>query len=194
MKPVVVLYATREGQARRVAERLAEAVRKHKLGTDLMDLAQLPSGFTLAGYSAAIVSASIHVGKHEREVVAFARHHAASLNRIPTAFVSVSLSEAGAEDMDAPEERRAQAAADVRRMIDGFLKETGWRPTLIQAVAGALRYSQYNFLVRFVMKRISRKAGGDTDTSRDYEYTDWTAVDRIADELVRAIPAGTLAS
>lgn len=194
MKPVVVLYATRNGQARRVAEHLAAVVRRHKLGTDLMDLAQLPSGFSLAGYSAAIVSASIHTGKHEREVVAFARRHAVSLNRIPTAFVSVSLSEAGAEDAGAPEERRAQAAADVRRMIHGFLQETGWQPTLIQAVAGALRYSQYNFLVRFVMKRISRKAGGDTDTSRDYEYTDWTAVERIADELVRAIPAETLAS
>jgi menaquinone-dependent protoporphyrinogen oxidase len=31
------------------------------------------------------------------------------------------------------------------------------------------------------MKRIARKEGGPTDTSRDYEYTDWEAVDRFAD-------------
>jgi hypothetical protein len=40
------------------------------------------------------------------------------LERIPTAFLSVSLSEADAEDTSAPPERRAQAAADVERMID----------------------------------------------------------------------------
>jgi menaquinone-dependent protoporphyrinogen oxidase len=33
------------------------------------------------------------------------------------------------------------------------------------------------------MRRISRKEGGDTDTSRDYEYTDWAAVDRFAAEF-----------
>jgi menaquinone-dependent protoporphyrinogen oxidase len=191
VKPILVAYATREGQARRIAEYLAAAVAKHNLGVDLVDVAHLPPEFSLGEYCAAIVSASIHTGKHETEATAFAKRYAGQLNHIPTAFVSVSLSKAGAEDLEAPEERRAQAAADVRRMIDIFLRDSGWQPTLIQAVAGALRYSQYNFLVRFVLKRISQKAGGDTDTSRDYEYTDWTVVDHIADELIRTIPAQT---
>jgi menaquinone-dependent protoporphyrinogen oxidase len=47
-------------------------------------------------------------------------------------------------------------------------------------VAGALPYTRYNFLVRFLMKRIARKAGGPTDTSRDYDFTDWAALDRFA--------------
>jgi menaquinone-dependent protoporphyrinogen oxidase len=33
------------------------------------------------------------------------------------------------------------------------------------------------------MKRISKKRGLPTDTSRDYEFTDWAAVDRFAGEL-----------
>ena len=40
-------------------------------------------------------------------------------------------------------------------------------------VAGALPYTRYNWFIRLVMKRIAAKAGGDTDTTRDYEYTDW---------------------
>ena len=47
----------------------------------------------------------------------------------------------------------------------------------ILPVAGALAYSQYNFLVKLVMKGIARRAGAPTDTSRDYEFTDWPAVD-----------------
>jgi menaquinone-dependent protoporphyrinogen oxidase len=35
------------------------------------------------------------------------------------------------------------------------------------------------------MLRIVRKAGGDTDTSRDYEYTNWTDVRAFADEFRR---------
>jgi len=44
------------------------------------------------------------------------------------------------------------------------------------------------------MKRIARKSGGDTDTSRDYEYTDWAAVDdfaqRFVTDLVVGVPRG----
>jgi menaquinone-dependent protoporphyrinogen oxidase len=51
-------------------------------------------------------------------------------------------------------------------------------------VAGALAYSKYNFFIKLVMKAIARKAGGPTDTSRDYEFTDWPALDRFVLERV----------
>jgi menaquinone-dependent protoporphyrinogen oxidase len=82
----------------------------------------------------------------------------------------------------APKEHREQAAADVQRMIDVFINDTGWRPARVLPVAGALAYSRYNFIVRFVMKQIARKAGAPTDTSRDYEFTDWAALDRFVNE------------
>jgi len=69
-----------------------------------------------------------------------------------------------------------------------FLAATGWRPTVTKRVAGALMYTRYNWLKRWVMKKIAGKAGGDTDTRRDYEYTDWSDVRAFAErfgELVR---------
>jgi menaquinone-dependent protoporphyrinogen IX oxidase len=33
------------------------------------------------------------------------------------------------------------------------------------------------------MKRIARKEGAPTDTSRDYEFTDWTRVDALAHDF-----------
>jgi hypothetical protein len=47
---------------------------------------------------------------------------------VSAAFISVTLSEAGAEDPLASPERRAEAAGDAQRMIDVFTEETGWRP------------------------------------------------------------------
>ena len=183
MKPILVLYATREGHTRRIAEHIAATVRARGHEAAVVDAAHLPEGFALDHYAAAVVAASVHVGKHEKEIVEFVKLHRAELERIPAVFLSVSLSEAGVEDPAATPEHRAQAAADVRRMIDVFLKETGWHPSKVRAVAGALSYSRYNFLVRFVMKRIAKSQGASMDTSRDHDLTDWAALDHIVDEL-----------
>ena len=64
-----------------------------------------------------------------------------------------------------------------------FTADTGWTPARIATVAGRLAYTQYNWLVRLMMRRIARKEGGATDTSRDHEYTDWAQVERLADQL-----------
>jgi menaquinone-dependent protoporphyrinogen oxidase len=51
-------------------------------------------------------------------------------------------------------------------------------------VAGAVLYTQYPWLKKWMMKRIVGKAGGGTDTTRDYEYTDWNDLRRFANEFV----------
>ena len=72
-------------------------------------------------------------------------------------------------------------------MLDVFVAETGWKPSRTFPVAGALSYSKYNPLVRFIMKRIARKEGAPTDTSRDYELTNWPAVDRFTREIAEGV-------
>src|SRR5215467_13612460 len=64
-----------------------------------------------------------------------------------------------------------------------FFDQTSWHPNRVKPVAGALLYTKYNFIVRFIMKRIAKKAGAATDTSRDYEYTDWLSLNRFIDEF-----------
>ena len=40
-------------------------------------------------------------------------------------------------------------------------------------MAGALMYMKYSWWKRRIMRNIAAKAHGDTDTSRNFEYTDW---------------------
>lgn len=54
-------------------------------------------------------------------------------------------------------------------------------------VAGALLYTRYNWIERWVMRRIVRKAGGDTDTSRDYEYTNWAELRAFVEQFARHV-------
>lgn len=188
MKPVLVIYATREGHTRHIAEDVGATLATQGRSFDVIDAARIPGGFALEKYAAAIVSASLHLGKHELEIVKFVKDNLAELQQIPTLFLSVSLSEVTAEDSNAPPGKRAEAQADVKRTIDSFLAETGWHPSHIAAVAGALMYSRYNFVIRFVMRRIAANKGSPVDTSRDYEFTDWPKLRRLAEEFVQNIP------
>jgi len=191
MKPILLIYATREGHTRRIAEHVGALLAGQQRTFEIVDAAHRPPGFSLAAYGSAIVSASLHAGKHEPEMLQLVKGHLNQLQQIPTLFLSVSLSERTVEDPQAPAEKRAQAEADVARTIDSFLKDTGWRPSHVAAVAGALLYTKYNFVVRFIMKRIARKAGGPVDTSRDYEFTDWTKLDLLIAEFVESASTAT---
>ena len=185
----VVFYATREGHTRRIAEHIASDLRRREHDVEIYDVKAVSESIDWPPYDWACVAASVHAGHHEPEMIAFVKRHRQALERLQAAFLSVTLSEAGAEDVRAPKESRARAAADAQRMIDVFEQETGWRPARALPVAGALAYSHYNFIIRFVMKCIARKAGAPTDSSRDYEFTDWSALDRFIGDAAPAIDA-----
>ncbi len=116
-------------------------------------------------------------------MVAFVKRHRDKLEQLTTSFLSVSLSEAGAKDERRSEDERAKVAVNVAGVIAKFLGETGWRPKRVKALAVAILYSKYNFIIRFVMKRMT-KASMATDSSRDYDFTDWKSVDQFVDGVL----------
>jgi menaquinone-dependent protoporphyrinogen oxidase len=178
----LIVYATRQGLTRRIAMRLADDLVARSIPVDVFD-ADTPRQIDWSRYFSVCLAASVHLGHHEKEMIAFVRAHTGELERLQAAFISVSLSEATAEDPHKSDVERQRAAADVQKMIDDFVQETGWQPARTLPVAGALAYSKYNMFVRFLMKRIARKAGAPTDTSHDYEFTNWQLVDEFATEL-----------
>jgi menaquinone-dependent protoporphyrinogen oxidase len=184
---VAIVYATREGQTRRIAEYLAGAFQARDANVDLFDAAGEVEP-DLDVYDAIVVAGSVHVGKHEKELVKLVKRHLRTLERIPSAFVSVSLSQAGVEAVTREPAQRKQAAQDVAGVLETFFQQTGWAPHWVQPVAGALLYTRYNFLIRFVIKQISKRAGGSTDTSRDHEYTNWASLERLATRMLDELP------
>jgi menaquinone-dependent protoporphyrinogen oxidase len=189
MKPVGIIYTTREGQTRRIAEHLSADFRERGFCVEIVNVADRLEEIDLNSFSFALLAASVHAGKHEREMIRFVKTHRGQLEQMPAAFISVTLSEAGAERAGATPAERAPFAADVKKVIDAFFEQTGWHPKHVMPVAGALLYTKYSFPFRFVMKRIARKAGAATDTSRDYEYTDWLALERFVHELIPEVAA-----
>lgn len=171
MVTFLVFYGTGEGQTAKVADRIVGTLRERGHDATAVDAEGAPADLAVADYDAVLVGASIHGGKHQPAIREFVADNREALAARPTGFFQLSMSSA-VDD----EERRADAAD----YVDGFLEETGWHPDRIALFGGALRYSKYGFLMRLAMKRIAGRATGDTDASRDYEYTDWDEVDAFA--------------
>ena len=70
-----------------------------------------------------------------------------------------------------------------QKLIHDLEARTGCDPDLVGLFAGALVYTQYGWMKRRIMRAIARKEGGHTDLTRDYEYTDWAAVDQFAYDM-----------
>lgn len=184
MDPVLIVYATREGHTHRIAKHIAEILEADGYASVVADAANLEGPADFGDIRCVILAASVHADHHEDEMVGFVRRYRESLARRHTAFISVSLTEATAEDPRRSRKEREEAGWTARQMIEGFFEETGWRAERSYPVAGALLYSRYGRAMRWMMARIARNAGADTDTSHDYVYTDWDALDSFALEFV----------
>jgi len=174
MASVLVVYGSSEGQTAKIANRVVERLQSRGHDATAVDAGALDPEFAVGDFDAVVVGSSIHVGRQQPSVRSFVEASGDALAALPTAFFQVSLSSA-VDDA----ERRAEAAG----YVEAFLDATGWHPDRIARFGGALRYSEYGFLQRLLMKRIASEATGDTDTARDYEYTDWAEVDAFAEDF-----------
>jgi menaquinone-dependent protoporphyrinogen oxidase len=161
--------------------RLAEMLRTRGIDSRAIDISSpVAECLDWSSVRASIVGASLHVGRHQPAAAAFVRTHASALNARPSVFLSVSLSAASKQD------REVQTA---KHLAEAFPAALGWHPERVACLAGRLAYTKYGPITRVVMQLISWREGGPTDTSRDYELTDWGEVDRLADEVTRMAAA-----
>lgn len=177
MQPILVAYATTEGQTRKVAEFIAERLRIRGHRVDVVDTLSPAAEAVSAAYQAAFIGGSVHYDRHQGWLTHYVKSNLAWLNAMPTAFFSVSL---------APVHADAGGRVHAQQAAQHFVEQTGLKPRLVHLINGALRYTQYDFFKRMMMKVISRAQGRTTDTAADHEYTDWADVEAFVDEFLGA--------
>jgi menaquinone-dependent protoporphyrinogen oxidase len=178
MSRLLILFGTTDGQTGKIARFLADQFRGLGHEADLVEGGQKGLDPDPASYAAVVVATSVHLHSYQRGVRRWARDHAAGLREKPNAFISVCLGVL----QDEPEVRR-----ELDEIVQQFVKQTGWQPGRVKFVAGALPYSRYSWITKWVMRRIARKAGVETDWHRDYEYTDWEDLRKFAAEFSREV-------
>ncbi len=169
---VLLVYASTHGHTEKIALRVARALREEGAHVQMCDVASAAKLAT-SDYDGVIVGASVHGGRHQREIVDWVKRHAITLSAMPSAFFSVCLT--AADDT-------AESHEATRTYLDDLEDDTGWTPRKRVSFAGALQYREYDFATRLPMRLVMRRGQHPTDVTQDYDYTDWGAVDRFAHE------------
>jgi menaquinone-dependent protoporphyrinogen oxidase len=169
---IMIIYSTTEGHTRTIGEFLRDEALKAGHLPALFDSTVKPP--SPEEYEAVIIAGSVHAGKYQAALQHYVHEHHETLNKMNTVFLSVSLTAASDE---------TESWKELRQQTEDFLIATGWKPALIEYVAGALLYTKYDFLKRFLMRVISKRSGGDIDSSKDYIYTDWEQVKGVLEKV-----------
>lgn len=172
---ILIIYGTSYGQTARIANRMADVLRRAGYDVTVVDAGRNGERVRLETFDGVIIGGSLIARGLQPAVDRFVRTHVDTLNRVPTLFFQVSAS-AGST--------RQEGRDAAQRILDRYLSSTGFRPDLSASIAGAINYTRYNPFLRWYMKRASKLNGGSTDTSRDHEYTDWEQVEQLASDFV----------
>lgn len=171
---ILLVYGTTEGQTQKIAGFVADHLGRMGHQAQLVNAIDATSGVDPREFDAVIVAASVHAGHYQSAIVHFVRQNVATIDARANAFLSVSLAAAGNDEDD---------VRGIARCVADFTQQTGWSPRLIHHVAGAFRYTSYDFFKRWAMKYIAYRKGAPTDTSRDYELTDWDDLARFVESF-----------
>ncbi len=176
---IALIYATVEGQTRTIAEHIKTYLTKAGHDVQVIDAAHPPQSLSVDEIDGVICSGPVHVGTFPAPLRRYVKAHARELMARPGAFVSVSLTAAGND---------ANELDELGEIVSGFSDETAWWPVSVHHAAGALKYTEYDYFRKWMLRRIADKQSAPTDTKHDYEFTDWGALDLFLDGFLRDMP------
>lgn len=174
---LMIAYATTDGQTRKIARYAADRLVGLGHAVELLNVEDA-DGLDLTRFDGAILAGSLHVGGYQKALSTYATRAAAELALLPTLFLAVSLSAAGNDPED---------WAGLRRCLAEFEAETGWTPGRVEHVAGAFRFSEYDFFRAWAMRRIADQKGEQVEPGKDKEYTDWAGLVLTLDDWLASI-------
>jgi len=171
-KTMQLYFASRDGQARKIAARIAERLAARGIAANPSDLATAqPSPAELAQASMVVAVLAVRYGRHLPEAAKFVETFRSLHRPPPLAIASVNLT------ARKPGKDTAEGSVYLRKLI----ARNGLKPALATAFAGKLDYPRYDFFDKHIIRFIMLLTGGPTDPTAVVEYTDWAKVDAFAD-------------
>lgn len=164
MKKALLLHSSREGQTLKIL-RAIESELSESYQCELVDLHEMPE-VDWEDYDKVLIGASIRYGHLNKKLYRFIETNLSSLKNKKAAFFCVNLT-ARKPGKDTPE-----GSVYMKK----FLKRSPWQPQLLGVFAGALYYPRYRFFDRVMIQFIMKMTGGETDPTKEIEYTNWDRV------------------
>lgn len=171
MEKVLLLHSSTDGQTIKILHYIEEQLGEN-YQCELQDLNQLPE-LDFSDYDRVLIGASIRYGHLNNKLYEFITRNQSALEQNKVGFFCVNLT-ARKEGKNTPE---------TSIYMKKFLRKSPWQPKLQAVFAGALHYPRYSWFDRIMIQFIMRITGGETDTTKEVEYTDWDKVSQFAHQF-----------
>ena len=168
MENVLLLHSSSDGQTVKILQHIASTLGEG-YQCELVDLNTLPT-VDFTQYSRVLIGASIRYGHLNKKLYQFIERYQAELAQHKVGFFCVNLTA----------RKAGKNTPETSVYMKTFLKKSPWQPALQAVFAGALRYPRYGWFDRVMIQFIMRITGGETDTTKEVEYTDWEKVSEFA--------------
>jgi len=163
------LYSSREGQTKKILTYIENNLSHMEVET--LDL-HVAKNIDFALYDKVLIGASIRYGHLNKKLYQFIKQNKAQLDSLKVGFFCVNLT--------ARKESQGKDTVEGSVYIQKFLAKSPWQPKLIGVFAGALYYPRYNWFDKVMIKLIMSMTGGETNTDKEVEYTNWGKVSLFA--------------
>ena len=171
MSGSLIIYSSTDGQTKIICEKIKN-FSKNSESIKLISLEEAHD-FNLQSYEDIIIGASIRYGKHNKNLYKFISSNKETLEKKRSAFFSVNVV-ARKSEKNTPE---------TNPYMKKFLKISNWKPDKLGVFAGKVNYPNYGFFDKYIIRLIMFITKGPTDTTKSFEFTDWSKVEDFAKEL-----------
>lgn len=171
MKKTLLLYSSSEGQTLKILRYI-----ENKLVDDhecqFLNIDEMPE-VNFAHYDKVLIGASVRYGGLSKKLYQFIKNNLLALQASKAGFFCVNLTarKAGKDTLEGSV------------YLQKFIKLSPWKPLIVAVFAGALRYPRYGFFDRLMIQFIMRITGGETDTTKEVEYTNWARVNEFSEQF-----------
>ncbi|WP_432256542.1 flavodoxin domain-containing protein [Limimaricola sp. AA108-03] len=159
---VVILFASLEGQTRKISHFAQDMLRNAGHDVALFDAAGKTAGIDLENADRIILAGSVHERRHPMALEVFIAAHRHALEARPTLLISVSLSAAFPEGLEEAEDYLVE-----------MMMRTRFTPSHRALVAGAVRTREYDYFARQVVRHVVLRGRDYDPNEEEHEFTDW---------------------
>ena len=171
MSGYLIIYSSTDGHTKIICEKI-RSISKNRNFIKIVSLSEARD-LNLQIYDHITIGASIRYGKHNKNLYKFISSNKEILEKKRSAFLSVNVV------ARKPEKNTPETNPYVRK----FLKISNWKPDKLGVFAGKVDYLKYNFIDKLLIQLIMFITKGPTDTSKSYEFTDWSKVEDFSKEI-----------
>ena len=167
----LIIYSSTDGQTKAICERIKNFTKNNE-SIKLVSLKEA-TNINLQSFENIIIGASIRYGKHNKDLYKFINNNKETLEKRKSAFFSVNV----------VARKPKKNTPETNPYMQKFLKISNWKPNKLAVFAGKVDYLKYGFFDKYIIKLIMFITKGPTDTSKAYEFTDWSKVEDFSKEL-----------